>query len=77
MQIRGSEVGEYRLSVLNGMGQVVRQKVAGKTGEILSTWFDVSDLPGGAYVVRVQSGKGAWIGKVMKEWAVDPLMIHL
>jgi len=67
VQIRGSDNGDYRLSIVNHIGQVVRQKVAAKTGEMLSAWFDVSDLPAGAYMVRVQSRKGSWIGKVMKE----------
>lgn len=67
VQVRGSDEGEYRLSIVNSIGQVVRQKVAGKTGRMLTAWFDVSDLSEGAYVVRVQSERGIWIGKVVKD----------
>lgn len=67
VQIRGSGEEEYWLSIVNQIGQVVRRKEVSKTSEMLSAWFDVSDLPGGVYVVRVQSRKGALIGKVIKE----------
>lgn len=67
VQIRGGDDGEYRLSIVNSIGQVVRQKVASKTGRILTARFDVSDLSAGAYVVRVQSERGILMGKVVKD----------
>ncbi|MCB9266516.1 MAG: alpha/beta fold hydrolase [Lewinellaceae bacterium] len=67
VQIKGGDNGEYRLSIVNAMGQVVRQKEVSKTGEMVSAWFEVSGLPAGAYVVRVQSERGIWMGKVVKD----------
>jgi len=61
------EDGEISLRVFNLSGQLVREIAASRhsAGDVLET-LDVSDLPAGMYVVKMQVGGVESVGKFHK-----------
>ncbi|MCB9253008.1 MAG: T9SS type A sorting domain-containing protein, partial [Flavobacteriales bacterium] len=67
IRIKGAEIGDYILSLTNHIGQVVKQDVVGKIGEVVSIPLDLSDIPSGAYTVWVKSDGGICVMNIIKQ----------
>ncbi len=53
--------GHLDILDLNGQSLITKQATQPKTQ------IDISELPGGVYIVRLSNDKGVWMGRFVKE----------
>lgn len=66
LKLAGDYVGDYRIALINSIGQVLLQEKTTKSGPITEFQMDIRDLPGGTYFVLVTSNMDRWVLKVIK-----------
>jgi alpha-tubulin suppressor-like RCC1 family protein len=58
--------GKMNLQLINGSGQTIRTYALSKEGQTSTTNLNVSDLPAGAYFIRIQIGAWQTVKKLLK-----------
>ncbi|MEZ5044105.1 MAG: T9SS type A sorting domain-containing protein [Saprospiraceae bacterium] len=66
-KIDGTLFGTYRISIINNLGQTIRQGKVDKTGNTLEFQMNLSDIPSGTYIVQISSEKENQTKKIIKE----------
>lgn len=61
------ELGEYKIAILNSLGQVLRCSIHQKTGDLGAVSVSLDGLPSGTYFVQLKSDVELRVGKVVKE----------
>lgn len=66
LKIEGQYLGRYDISLINSIGQKVRQFSKTKNGSELEFEMNTFDLPSGSYFIQINSEKESQIRKIIK-----------
>jgi alpha-tubulin suppressor-like RCC1 family protein len=66
LNINDSHTGKMIVQVINGSGQLIKTYTLSKEGQNSSTTLNVSDLPSGAYFIRIRIGDWFVVKKILK-----------
>ena len=67
LKIEGEYFGEYQISLINSIGQIIRQGKEIKSSNIVEYQIGITDLPSGTYFVQINSEKENHMKKIIKK----------